>query len=109
VTNPNRPDLTVAVEALEADAARWSEAAADLRAAAAAAAGQVLEPAAFSFAGGAAADAYEALRSRTARLLTEGADNLDAVACALRAGAAAYAAEEATAVQRLDGPGDGPR
>ncbi len=98
-----RPDLAVALGALEADAVRWTAAAADLRAAAAAAAGQVLGAAQFSFAGREAAAAYEALRSRTAVLLTEGADNLDAVAAALRASAAAYAADEAAAAQRLGG------
>jgi len=104
----NRPDVTVALEALEADAARWSSAAADLRAASAAAQGLDLPPAAFSFAGRAAATAYEALRGRTARLLGEGAENLDAIAAALRASAAAYAADEATGAHRLDVT-DGPR
>jgi hypothetical protein len=107
-TQHDQPDLTVALEALEADAARWSDTAADLRAASAAAEGLVLAPAAFSFAGHGAATAYEALRSRTARLLSEGADNLDAVAAALRASAAAYAADEAAGAHRLSGA-DGPR
>ena len=105
-----RPDLAVALAALEADASRWSAAAADLRAAAATAAGQVLDPAAFTFAGDGVAVAYEALRSRTATLLGEGATNLDAVAAALRASAAAYAAEEAARARRVDGvDGAGPR
>lgn len=105
---PNRPDVAVALEALEADAARWSDAADDLRAASSAAAGLVLPSAAFSFAGHAAALAYEELRSRTARLLAEGAENLDAIAVALRASAAAYAADEAAGAHRLD-EADGPR
>jgi hypothetical protein len=105
---PTRPDVTVALDALEADAVRWSDAAADLRAAASAATGLVLEPAAFSFAGHAVAAAYEALRSRTARLLTEGADNLESIAAALRASAAAYAADEAAGAHRMD-DADGPR
>jgi len=104
---PGGPDLAVALDALEADAVRWTDAAAQLRVAAAAAAGQVLEAAAFSFAGGGVAMAYEGLRSRTAALLREGADNLDAVAAALRAGAAAYVAREATAAHRLDAVDDG--
>jgi len=104
------PDLSVALAALEADAARWSAAATALRAAATAAGGLVLADATFSFAGDQVAAAYEALRSRTARLLAEGADNLDAVAAALRAGAAAYAAEEAAAAERLRAAeGGGPR
>jgi hypothetical protein len=95
------PDLSVALAALEADAARWSAAAADLRAAAAVAAGRLaLDGAAFTFAGHAVAGAYEAVRHRTATLLGEGADNLDAVAAALRASAAAYAAAEAERVRR---------
>jgi DNA-binding NarL/FixJ family response regulator len=98
---PARPDVAVSLRALESDAVRWTDAAADLRAAAAAAAGQVLDASAFSFAGREVATAYEALRSRTASLLTAGADNLDAVAAALRAGAAAYAADEAAAAARL--------
>jgi hypothetical protein len=40
------------------------------------------------------------VRHRTATLLGEGADNLDAVAAALRASAAAYAAAEAERVRR---------
>ena len=105
-----RPDVAVSLHALESDAVRWNDAAADLRAAAAAAAGQVLAASAFSFAGREVATAYEALRSRTAMLLSEGADNLDAVAAALRAGAGAYAAEEAAAAERLRAAeGGGPR
>ena len=98
---PDGPDLAVALDALESDAVRWTDAAAQLRAAAAAAAGQVLAASAFSFAGGQVAAAYEELRSRTAALLRDGADNLDAIAVALRAGAAAYAAREAMESQRL--------
>lgn len=100
-SGPGRPDVAVSLRALESDAVRWDDAAAGLRAAAAAAAGQVLAESAFSFAGREVAVAYEALRSRTAQLLTDGADNFDAVAAALRAGAASYAADEAAAVERL--------
>jgi hypothetical protein len=70
----------------------------------------VLGAAQFSFAGREVAAAYEALRSRTAALLTEGAHDLEAVAAALRAGAAAYAAHEAAAAGRLgDADAGGPR
>ena len=104
---PGRPDVTASLQALESDAMRWNDAAADLRAAAA---DLVLGAGAFSFAGREVAGAYEALRSRTAMLLAEGADNLDAVAAALRAGAAAYTAEEAAAARRLRDAGrEGPR
>lgn len=107
---PGEPDVTVSRDALEADARRWTDAAADLRAAAAAAQRQVLATSAFSFAGREVATAYDALRRRTATLLAEGADNLDAVAAALRAGAEAYAADEAAAADRLRAAGrEGPR
>ena len=94
------PDLSVAVEALESDAARWEHAAADLRTAATAAAELVLDPGAFSFAGEAAADTYEALRIRTVTLLGQGADELAAIAAALRTSAATYAAEDAAGAHR---------
>ncbi len=104
------PDLSVALAALEADAARWSAAAAELRGAAAAAAGRVaLDGAAFTFAGQGVAVAYEALRTRTVALLGEGADNLDAVAAALRASAAAYAADEAGRARRMASVATAPR
>ncbi len=103
------PDLSVGLAALEADAARWSAAAADLRLAAAAAGRVALDGAAFTFAGHAVAVAYEALRHRTATLLGEGADNLDAVAAALRASAAAYAADEAERARRMASAVTGPR
>jgi hypothetical protein len=98
---PTPQQIAVALDALESDAARWSSAAGELRAAAAAAAGQALDPAAFSFAGEAVATAYEALRTRTATLLAQGADNFEAIAGALRASAAAYAADEASGAHRL--------
>jgi hypothetical protein len=98
----SEPDLVVALEALESDAARWNDAATRLRTAAAAAAGLVLDAGAFSFAGQAAADAYEALRIRTETLLAQGADELDAIAAALRTSAATYAAEEAAGAHRLE-------
>jgi hypothetical protein len=98
---PTAEQITVAVEALESDSALWRGASAELRDAAAAAAGQVLDPAAFSFAGGAVAAAYEALRGRTTALLVEGADNVDAIAAALQVSAAAYAADEAAGAHRL--------
>jgi hypothetical protein len=98
---PTPQEITVALDALESDAIRWSRAAAELRDAATAAAGEALEPGAFSFAGHAVAAAYEALRIRTVALLGEGADNVDGIAAALRASAAAYAADEAAGAHRL--------
>lgn len=96
------PDVAVALDALESDAVRWTSAAARLRAAAHAAADQVLPAGAFSLAGDEVAVAYEALRSRTAALLRAGADNCEAVGAALRAGADAYALAETAAARRLD-------
>jgi hypothetical protein len=105
-----RPEVVVALAALESDATRWADAAAQLRLAAEAAAGQALPAGAFSFAGREVAVAYEELRRRTATLLGEGADNFDAVAAALRASAAAYAASDAAQAQRLRTvDGRGPR
>jgi hypothetical protein len=104
----DEPDLTVALEALESDAARWDDAAVRLRAASATAAGLVLDAGAFSFAGHAAADAYEALRIRTETLLAQGAEELDSIAAALRTSAATYAAEEAAGAHRLEAA-EGPR
>ena len=104
MTGNDGPDVAVALRALESDAARWTDAAVVLREAATTAAGQVLDPGAFSFAGKDVADAYEALRRLTTTLLSEGADNFDAVAAALRASATAYADDEAAGAHRLAGP-----
>jgi hypothetical protein len=104
------PTLAVALDALESDAVRWTDAAAALRAAAAAAAGLALETGAFSFAGGQVAAMYEALRNRIVALLHDGADNYETVAAALRATAAAYATQDAAQARRLDAvDGRGPR
>jgi hypothetical protein len=101
---PQPGEITVALDALEADAALWSRAAADLRAAAVTLDGQQRDPAAFSFAGDAVAVIYEALRVKAAALVHAGAANLDAIAAALRSSAATYAAEDAAGMHRLRGP-----
>ena len=101
MTTPTPHEIRVALGALEADAEDWARAAEQLRAAAATADRQKLDPAAFTFAGQAAAAAYEDLRARMAGLIAQGATNLDAIATALRASAAAYAADEAAGVHRL--------
>jgi hypothetical protein len=103
IARPGAERIAVALEALEADARAWTGAAGELRTAAARAAGQGLDPAAFSVAGAPVAAAYEALRTKTAGLLTAGADNFDAIARALRTSAAAYAAEEAARAGRMRG------
>lgn len=74
---PPTPDqVTVATDALRADAGDWNSAADDLRTAAATADRLVLPASAFSFAGGAVAGSYEALRAKAAALLIEGAESL---------------------------------
>ena len=105
---PSRPDdpageITVALEALRADAALWRRAAADLRVAAATGEGQRLDPHALSFAGEPVAAAYEALWVKAVGLLRAGAENLDAVAAALDSSADTYAAEDAAGAHRLRG------
>jgi hypothetical protein len=109
MTGNDGPDVAVALRALESDATRWTDAAAALREAATVAVAQVLDPGTFSFAGREVAEAYEALRSMTATLLVEGADNFDAVAAALRESARAYAADEAAGAHRMGGADGGPR
>ena len=101
MTTPTPHEIRVALGALEADAENWALAAEQLRVAAAAADRQKLDPAAFTFAGHAAAAEYEALRARMAGLIAQGANNLGAIATALRASAAAYAADEAAGVHRM--------
>lgn len=93
--------IAVSLEALRADAVDWDHAAADLRGAAHRADAVVVAPAAFSFAGGPVAEAYELLRVHAVALLSGGADNLGAVAAALRAAATTYEADELEHVHRL--------
>jgi hypothetical protein len=98
---PTSQQIVVALEALEADAMMWQRAAEDLRTAAAAARRQEIPPHAFSFAGRAVADAYESMRVKAVALLEGGAANFDAIARALRASAAAYAADERAGAHRI--------
>jgi hypothetical protein len=101
---PARPAperIVVSLEALRADAVDWDHAAADLRGATHRAEAVVVSPAVFSFAGGPVAEAYELLRIHTVALLSGGADNLGAIAAALRAAAATYEADELEHVHRL--------
>jgi hypothetical protein len=98
---PSAAQVTVSLEALRADAADWEHAAGELRAAARRADTAVVAPAAFSFAGGPVAQAYELLRANTVGLLAEGADNFSALADALRAAAATYEADELRNLHRL--------
>jgi hypothetical protein len=98
---PTPQQITVALDALEADAVMWTEAATALHEAAAIAADLRADPAAFSFAGEAVAGRYESLRAKLAELVKAGADNFDAIAAALRASAATYMAEEEAGVHRM--------
>jgi uncharacterized protein YukE len=105
VVNSSKPtpqEIHVALEALRDDADHWRTAADALRASAGRARDALVPPATFSFAGQAAAAAYEALRARTARLLEEGALNFDDIATALRASAAAYEADEKAHRHRIE-------
>ncbi|OZM76980.1 hypothetical protein [Pseudonocardia sp. MH-G8] len=101
MTTPTPDEIEVALKDLEADATTWTNAAADLRVAAAAAERQRLDPAVFSFAGPAAAAEYEALRAKLASRISQGVAGFAAIAAALRASAAAYAADEAAGVHRM--------
>jgi hypothetical protein len=98
---PTSQEVIVALEALEADAVMWQGAADDLRAAAAAAQRQQVPPGAFSFAGQAVYEQYDAIRVRTVALLEGGAANLDAIAETMRASAAAYEADERAGAHRI--------
>lgn len=98
---PTPEQITVSLAALRTDADVWAAAAETMAAAAARADGQQLDPAAFSFAGQAAAAAYEELRAKMARLLHEGTASLGSIAGALRASADAYEADEAAGAHRM--------
>jgi hypothetical protein len=98
---PTHEQITVSLEALRADADRWADAAKVMSSAAADADLQKIDASAFSFAGQAAAGAYEDLRSKMARLLHQGAGRFDSIAGALRASADAYEADEAAGAHRM--------
>lgn len=92
---PTPDGITVATDALRADAGDWNKAADEVRHAAATAARLALPASAFSFAGGAVAGSYEALRAKAAALLVEGAENFTDIAAALVSAADQYDADEA--------------
>jgi len=98
---PTPEQITVALDALEADAVMWTDAAGALHDAAAIAADLQVAPAAFSFAGQEVARLHNDLRAKMAELVKAGAENLDLIAFALRASAAAYKAEEEAGVHRM--------
>lgn len=98
---PTPKEISVALDALRADADRWARAAKELHDAAARADAQKVDPAMFSFAGQAAADSYEQLRVRLAGLISGGAREFDSIAAALRASADAYEADEVTGAHRM--------
>lgn len=98
---PEPQQIVVALDALESDAVGWLRIADELRAAAGNAGALTLGAPEFSFAGGALAASYEALRARLVALLDGGSANAAAVAAALRASAATYAAEEQAGVHRM--------
>ena len=98
---PSAEQITVSLEALRADAADWEHAAGELEVAARRADAAVVPSAAFSFAGGPVAEAYELLRVNTAGLLAAGAQEFGAMAECLLAAAATYEADELRNVHRL--------
>lgn len=98
---PTPAEVTVATDALRADADDWTHAADELRDAAGTADRLVLPATAFSFAGGAVAASYEALRAKAATLLVEGADNFTDISAALRSAADQYDADEAANAHAL--------
>jgi hypothetical protein len=100
---PSQQQITVALDALEADAVMWTEAAAALHDAAAIAAGLRIDSTAFSFAGQTVAATYWNVHLTMTRLLTEGAGALDSIAAALRTSAEAYRAEEEAGIHRMRG------
>jgi hypothetical protein len=100
---PTPEHITVALEALRADADKWIGGADELRTAAATAGAMALPPAAFSFAGQPVLTAYEQLRVKAAGLLRAGAVNFDDIATALRQSADAYESEEAAGAHRMTG------
>jgi hypothetical protein len=98
---PTQKQITVALDALEADAVMWTEAAAALHDAAAIADSLQVDSAAFSFAGQKVAASYWNVRLKIARLTNAGADNFDSIAAALRTSAETYRAEEEAGVHRM--------
>ena len=98
---PSAEQITVSLEALRADAVDWEHAASELRVAARRADAAVVPSAAFSFAGGPVAEAYELLRVNTAGLLAAGAKEFGAMAEALRGAADTYEADELRNLHRL--------
>ncbi len=97
--------VTVAVAALDDEAAIWSGSATVLRGARDAVAVLALDESALSWASRSTGllDTYAALRRKAQRLLAEGAGTLDALANDLRAAADAYRRAEQHAVQRTRG------
>lgn len=98
---PTHEQITVSLVALRDDADQWADAAKVMNEAAANADVQKMDASAFSFAGQAAAVAYEELRAKMAMLLQQGATRFDSIAGALRASADAYEADEALGAHRM--------
>ena len=98
---PAAEQIAVSLEALRADAADWDHAASELRTAGRRADAAVVPSAAFSFAGGPVAQAYELLRVNTAGLLAAGAREFADIAESLRAAADTYEADELRNLHRL--------
>lgn len=102
---PSDQQIKAAIEALRADASTWNAASDDLREAARVGARLELSPLHFSYIGDkiGLTEVYQQLQDKLVRLLGEGADNLTALAGALRTAADGYEQDEHDAVHRATG------
>jgi len=98
---PTPAQITVAVQALRDDAARWARGASHLQEASTHVASATLPADAFSALGSDMAHAYAALRSRVGALLDAATTNYVAVAAALHESADTYESEERANAHRL--------
>lgn len=98
--------VTIALDALSKDAARWDEVSEALGGAAHSAGGLRLDDSAFSFAGGAAASTYESVRSRVESLLRGGESETSGAADALLEVKRAYEGMDRAAAAALNGAWD---
>lgn len=103
MTAPSDEQITVAIDALHADAAKWIAMADELQAAAANAAGLGLGPFQFSGLGHLLGidKIYADLQETIVTLLKQGSSNFENVAAALRTAADGYSRDEQAAVHRM--------
>jgi hypothetical protein len=101
---PTHDEVKVACAALRSDATKWTTASDDMTAASGAAANLVLGLEAFGFAAQShgLTEAYAALQSRIAHLLTGADGEFDKIAGALRTAADAYESEDAAGAHAMN-------